>query len=41
MSRISGGLVFESSQWEMAVEIMKGNWGAVFKYLNCLHKFIH
>lgn len=41
ISRISGRLMCESSQWKMAVEVMKGNWGVVFKFLKCVHKFMH
>lgn len=41
MSRTFGRLMCESSQWKMAVGVMKGNSGAVFKSFNYFHKFIH
>ena len=41
ISRIPVRLMFESSQWKMAVEVMKGNWGAVFRFLKCVNRLIH
>jgi len=41
MTNISVRLKFESLQWKTAVEVMKGNLRAVFKFLKCVNRFIH